>query len=241
MSELTGTITLTNAEEAVNARAVGDEPYKRAVKGWPRQLIVVFHAWSSNMHELDSYPLLASLDNYVMVCPNAGGINNHPEGAGHPAQLERVKRVIDAVRAEFPMIERVIGMGTSGGGHMGLMFMAAYPGVLHGASFWVFPYDMADWWDKKTQYRSMLENCMGGTPAQVPAVYLDRSPMSKSIYGARLFINGSDEDAAVPFAHQEACRDRFSPMNNLTFRNFAGGHITQWEVAAIQLKMMQPD
>jgi len=240
VANYSGTLAATSREEAVNARYVGDEPYKRAVKGAPRTLIVMFHAWSSNLHELDGIPLLTSLNNYVIICPNAGGPNNHPEGAGHPAQLERVKRVIDATRAEFPMIERVLGYGTSGGGHLALMFLAAYPGVIYGASLWVFPYDLADWWTQKTQYRASLEACMGGTPAQVPAVYLDRSPMSKSISGVRLHINGSDEDVAVPFAHQEAARDRFAPSNTLTFRNFSGGHITQWPEAAAQLQSMYP-
>jgi hypothetical protein len=239
-STLSGALTVTSREEAVNTRYVGDEPYKLAVKGAPRTLIVVFHAWNSDLSELDNYPLLATMSNYVMVCPNAGGQNNHPQGAGHPAQLERVKRVIDAVRLEFPMIERVLGMGTSGGGYMGLMFMAAYPGVIHGASLWVFPYDLADWWQQKSQFRSSLEACMGGTPAQVPAEYLARSPMSKTITGAILHLNGSDEDVQVPFAHQEAARDRFATGNAVTFRNFAGGHITQWPEAAAQLQGMYP-
>jgi hypothetical protein len=235
-----GTLTAVSLEESVNTRHVGDEPYKRAVKGIPRTLIVVFHAWSSDMGELENYPLLATMDNYVMICPNAGGQNNHPQGAGHPAQLERVKRVIDAVRLEFPMIERVLGMGTSGGGYMGLMFMAAYPGLIYGASLWVFPYDLADWWQQKSQFRSSLEACMGGTPSQVPVEYLARSPMSRTIAGAVLYLNGSEDDIQVPFAHQQAAKNRFETANTVTFRNFSGGHITQWPEAAAQLQSMFP-
>ncbi len=240
VNDLEGTLTATSAEESVSVRYVGDEPYKRAVKGWPRTLIVVFHAWSSNMNELDNYPLLASLNNYVMVCPNAGGINFHPQGAGHPSQLERINRVIESIKAEFPMIERVIGIGTSGGGYLGLMYMAAYPGVLYGGLFWVFPFDLADWWLQKPQFRESLEACMGGTPSQVPNEYFSRSPLSKSISGAVIYLNGSPEDVQVPFYQQEQARDRFAQGNTLTFRSFPGGHITQWDVAVSQMQAMYP-
>lgn len=243
MVELQGSLNLTNAEHPLQLHSVGDEQYYRKVVGWPRTLLVHVHAWSSNKDECLPSPTphaLDSIQNCVWVCPHFGGMNNHPEGAGHPEQLERIKRVIDVTRAQYPMIERVILFGTSGGGYVSLMLMGAYPGIAYGASLWVFPYDLADWWANMPNFRESLEACLLGTPAQKPAEYLARSPKSVSISGAKLFLNGSPDDVQVPFNHQEQARDRFVPTNDVTFRSFSGGHITQWDVAVAQIQLMQP-
>jgi hypothetical protein len=218
----------------------GDEPAQVSVRGEPKTLALYLHSWSSTLDEAPLATGLNVLTDCVIVAPNFGGMNNHPQGAGHSAQLERIDRCRVALLAKFPMIERTLIFGQSGGGYTGLMYMAAYPGTVYGASLWVFPYDLADWWQQKTQFRASLEACMGGTPAQVPAEYLARSPMSKTIAGVVLHLNGSDEDVQVPFSHQEAARDRFATGNTVTFRNFAGGHITQWPEAAAQLQAMYP-
>jgi pimeloyl-ACP methyl ester carboxylesterase len=239
---LNGNLSAKSAEEPLTLRYEGDEPYYRSVKGWPRTLLVQLHAWSGTKDECLSTPTLGQVNNCVWVCPNFGGQNNHPEGAAHPNQLERIKRVIDATKDQFPMVERVILFGQSGGGYTSLMFMAAYPGVAYGASLWVFPFDLADWHAQKAQFRPSLEACLGGppdTPARI-AEYNSRSPMSVNLSGRVLHLNGSDEDVQVPFSHQTRARDRFAGTNTVTFRNFAGGHITQWGVAVAQIQSMQP-
>jgi hypothetical protein len=246
MNQISGILTAKNAEHPLQLQAVGDEQYYCKVTGWPRTLLVQLHSWSGVKEEClvgetpGTRHALEAIEDCVWVCPSFGGQNNHPQGAGHPAQLERIKRVIDATRAQYPMIERVILQGLSGGGYVSLMFMGAYPGVVYGASLWVFPYDLADWWTQKPQFRPSLEACMGGTPAQVPQQYFTRSPMSVNISGVKLFLNGSDEDVQVPYYQQVEARDRFSPTNDVTFRDFPGGHICQWDVAVAQIRSMQP-
>lgn len=239
-SDFSGILTTTSAEESLNLRSVGDEQYYRKVVGWPRTLLVHIHSWSGTKDECLSTTAFEALQNVVWVCPHFGGPNNYPEAAGHPAQLERIKRVIDAVKAEFPMIERTILYGQSGGGYVALMLLAAYPGIAYGASLWVFPFDLADWWTQKTQYRESLEACFLGTPAQKPDDYYVRSPVSRSISGVRMWINGSEDDTEIPYSHLTGARDRFSPDNTVTFRDFSGGHITQWPEAVAQIQGMQP-
>ena len=253
-STISGTLTATSREEAYNEDGhwVGDEKYTRVVKGAPRTLIVLFRAWSSDEKELGNYELLPLLNNYVMVCPRANGVSNKPGTGGHPDQLERIKRVIDANLAEFPMITRVLGMGKSGGGHLGLMFMAAYPGVMYGGSFWVFPSDMVDWYyahqrytGMVEEYQEMLRGCYGGTPEEVPTVYAERSPMTRTITNTKLFIRGSKTDTAVPHHQQFDAAKHFGEdnpawNNTVDWSYFTGGHTVIWADAAAQLQSMYP-
>jgi hypothetical protein len=249
-SNISGALTATSREEAYNVRWAGDEKYTRVVKGAPRTLIVLFRAWSSDETELSNYELLPRLDNYVMVCPRANGVSNKPGTGGHPDQLERIKRVIDANLAEFPMIQRVLGMGKSGGGHLGLMFMATCPGVIYGSSFWVFPADMEDWYyahqrypGMVEEYQEMLRGCYGGTPEEVPTVYAERSPMTRVITNSKLFIRGSASDTAVPVHQQYDAAERFknpSWNNEVDWKYFVGGHTVLWDQAAAHLQSMYP-
>lgn len=241
IESLYGNLSAASAEEPLTLYYAGDEPYYRSVKGWPKTLLVQLHSWNGDLNECLASPALQQIENCVWICPNFGGQNNQPYGAGHPVQMERIKRVIDKTREEFPMIERVILQGTSGGGYVGLMVLGTYPGIAYGASLWVFPYDLADWYNQKPQYRSSLEACFGGPPVgSLLAEYDSRSPKSVNISGVELHLNSSDEDTEVPYAQELAAVTRFSPTNNLTFRNFPGGHITQWDVAVNQIKDMQP-
>lgn len=241
LNDVQGTLVATSAEESLTLYHAGDEPYYRSVRGWPRTLLVQLHSWNGDLNECLASSALQAIENCVWVCPNFGGQNDQPQGAGAPQQMERIKRVIDATRAEFPMIERVIIDGVSGGGYVGLMFLGTYLGVAYGASLWVFPYDLADWYNQKPQYRSSLEACFGGSPiGTLLAEYNARSPKSVNISGVELHLNFSDQDTEVPFAQELAARDRFSPTNTLTFRNFPGGHTIQWNVAVAQIQSMQP-
>ena len=230
---------LTPTPHGLTLQSIGDEQYYRAVKGIPRTMLVQVHSWSGTKAECLASPLLGDINNCVWVCPHFGGQNNYPQAAGHPAQLERIKRVIDRTRLQYPMVERVLFVGASGGMYVSLMFMGAYPGLVYGASLWVGPYDLADWWSQKPQYRESLEACFLGTPAQKPADYLARSPKSVSISGVRLFIHGSPQDTEVPYAQLEACRDRFETTNNLTFISNGNGHVIDYPAAVAELQGMQ--
>lgn len=241
IESLYGELTATSAECPLTLQYAGDEPYYEGVKGWPTTAIVQVHAWSSTKDECLADPLtFTGMNNAVWVCPNFGGLNNQPQGAGHPAQLERIHRVIMATKEKYPMIERILMVGKSGGGYVALMYMAAYPGVVYGASLWCFINDLAQWYAENPNHRGELEACIGGTPTQYPNEYYARSPASRSISGVKLHLNGSDEDTEVLFHHQTDAKDHFSSTNDVTFRNYSGGHIIQYDVATIQLQSMQP-
>jgi len=237
VDDLHGTLIGASAAHGWQTQYFGDEPAKVTVRGWPKTLVLYLHSWSSTFEQDYGSPGLDALTDCIIVAPNFGGWNDHPQGAGHPAQLERIDRCRLALLAEFPMLEKTLVFGQSGGGYVGLMYMAAYPGAVQGASLWVFPYDLADWWTQKIGFRPSLEACLGGTPSTVPAEYLARSPMSKTITGVELKLNGSPDDVQIPFAHQEAAAARFTP--GVPVRSFSGGHITQWDVTLSQLQSMQ--
>jgi len=184
-----------------------------------------------------TWPDLQSIPDCVLVGPNFGGPNNHPQGAGHSAQLERIYRVIRQAQLEH-RCARVILSGYSGGGYVALMFLATYPGLAFGGSLWVFPNDLAAWWAENENHRADLEACLGGTPDEVPERYLARSPkgVSATITRRHLFLNSGLQDTDVLPHHQTDARDELAQANTVAFYSYDTGHVFQPSVAVAQLR-----
>ena len=217
----------------------GDEVYLERCTGNPKTLVCHIHAWSSDYLEVRTWPDLKNIPNCALVAPHFGGPNNHPQAAGHPAQLERIYRVIQKAQAEH-RCTRVILCGYSGGGYVALMLLAAYPGVAYGGSLWVFPNDLAAWWRENSNHRVELQACLGGTPADVPARYLARSPkgVAASISGRQLYLNSGRQDVEVLPHHQVDARDQLAAANTIVFNSYATGHVFQPSIAVKQLVSM---
>lgn len=236
-----GSLVSCGAEPAFVTKSVGDETYVERVNGTPRALIVHVHAWSSNYQEVTTWPDLKKLGQVALVGPHFGGPNNYPQAAGHPAQLERINRVIVQAKKDYPTITKVILMGYSGGGYVSLMYMAAYPDVVSAASLHIFPHDLSAWWTENTGKRSDLEACMGGTPAQVPAQYASRSP--KSVIGAitdkKIIINTSPQDTEVLPHHPIDAYNQLKASNDVVLKSFDGGHVFQPLMALDQVNSLK--
>lgn len=238
--ELHGTLTAEPVAHPLTLKYAGDEPYYEAVSGFPSTLLVHLHAWSSNKEECLGWPQLYAIQNCVWVCPNFGGQNNHPEGAGHPAQMERIKRVIDKARAEYTTIERVILLGYSGGGYVSLMFLGTYPQMVDGFSVWLNIHSLQDWWNENPGHRAEIEACLGGPPAGREEQYLARSPKGvlAGVSGKAGYINSGALDTEVLPHHQAESFNMLAEKNAVTFRSFDGGHMFQVDVAVQQINTL---
>ncbi len=224
--ELSGNLMATPIEKPLTLTYAGDEPYYEGVIGIPKTLIVHIHAWSSNKEECLSIPEYNSIPDRVLVCPNFGGLNNQPEGAGHPAQMERIKRVIDQTKAKWSSIERTILVGYSGGMYVGMLFMGKHQELVDGFSFWVGINDLEQWWNENANHRGEIEACLGGTPSGLHQQYYDRSPVSVlgSVIDKRGYINSGNSDVEVYPHHQVDAFNLLKDKNNVIFNSFNGGH-----------------
>jgi pimeloyl-ACP methyl ester carboxylesterase len=240
-----GTFTATPVPHPIVARSVGDEPYYVALTGAPDTLVVFLHAWSGAYNEVLAWPQLANIPNTVLVAPNFGGPNNHPQGAGHPAQLERIKRVTDKAIADYGC-SRLIVCGYSGGGYASLMMLGAYPGLFQGAVAWFDIHDLAAWWEQVPGERASIEACFGGTPAQLPQAYHDRSPIGvlENARDCSVILAYAPDDAVVPPSHQLASHALLSQIPSINIAplvSVPGGHVfdaTRADVLASQIRSL---
>ena len=216
----------------------GDEPYYEAVTGRPETLLVQLHSWSGTKDEALASPDLYAVPNCVWVCPHFGGQNNHPQGAGHPAQLERIKRVIDKARLDYDS-RRIILIGGSGGGYMCMMVAGAFPGLVHGITSWVGIHDLAAWWNESPNYRESLTACFGGGPVGREAEYLARSPKGVLPNARNLiaYINHGTSDAEVLPHHGADAAAQLTGLPGVTVHHnpFAGGHVIKYPEAIQQI------
>jgi hypothetical protein len=237
-----GSFTLTPVPHALQLKSVGDEPYYESLVGAPRTALIHLHAWSGDLNECLATPEYAGIDDCVWVCPNFGGLNNHPQGAGHPAQMERIKRVIDKVQADYAP-DRVILVGGSGGGYSCLMVLGVYPGLAQGASIWVPPHDLAAWYWESPNFRESLDACFGGSPSGREAAYLERSPKGV-LANARdciVYVNGGALDDQIHPHHAADAVTQLSGRPGVSVHYDAGpnrGHVIDRPVAVIQINAM---
>lgn len=234
---LHGYLTANPVSEQLTLKSAGDEPYYEAVTGLPETLLVHIHAWGSNLEECKSWPQLYGIHNCVWVCPNLFGPNNHPRGAAHPEQIERIKRVIDTTKARYTTIKRTIVMGYSGGGYLSLMFMGLHPGMVDGFSVWVCINNMQQWWTENTNQRQSIEACFGGPPAGREAEYLARSPAGvlQNVHGKRGWVNSGVLDVEVLPHHPADAYAMLLPNNDVQFRTYNLGHVFQPDEAVTQI------
>jgi pimeloyl-ACP methyl ester carboxylesterase len=185
-------------------------------------------------------PELRTLQNVVIVSPNFGGPNNHHEGAGHPAQLERIKRVADKALADYGC-SRIVVVGFSGGGYVALMFISTFPGFAGAANVWLNIHDMAAWYSEvDSDDKATIEKCFGGPPGLGNAGdYLARSPKG-ILMNARncdVWINSGEADIKVPPHHQRqsfAMLERI-PSIQARWSSFQVGHVYLGDVSANQI------
>src|SRR5262249_13657728 len=122
-------------------KIAGGEPFLERCNGRPRVIVLWLHTWSFEMWQLVQQDELLGLPDACLIAPNfngAGGSN--PLSCGSPDSLDRIRRVVEDVRAQYGKLP-VVAAGASGGGFHALLTLGTYPRLIPGPSIWVPPYD----------------------------------------------------------------------------------------------------
>lgn len=202
-----------------NLSAAG-EPYWRWANGRPTRMIVFLHSWSATRDQVQAHPALKQFADCALVAPDFGGANNSPSDGGDAAQTEKVARVINATKAVWPQIGKVALVGYSGGGFVGLMVLAHYPGLATGACLWNGMYDLAAWWaEADAGDKPPLEACCGGPLSNATrGEYLRRSPRwaLDTARDCTVILNSGEQDDVVPHHHRVEVAARLKGLPGMT-------------------------
>jgi poly(3-hydroxybutyrate) depolymerase len=131
---------------------------------------------------------LPALGPFAVVNPEGQGRVLERESWGDPGQISDLARMPRVVRSALPWLRlerhRVYGFGGSMGGQEVLLLAARYPHLLAGAAAFDAPTDLARRYrdfrllPTGALLRRLMRAEVGGTPAQAPAAYAARSPLS---------------------------------------------------------------
>ena len=156
----------------------------------PVPLIVGLHTWSGDYRQLDHYASVckeARRRGWAFVGPNFRGPNNTPAACGGDLA---VQDIVDAVNYAKRTVKidanRVYIIGGSGGGHMTLLMVGRHPEVFAAGVAFCPITDLARWHadslldhpGRGKHYARMMEDACGGTPAEKPDEYRQRSPLT---------------------------------------------------------------
>jgi dienelactone hydrolase len=153
-------------------------------EGPPRPVVVSLHSWSFGVEQ--RWPELEQMvadRGWIYLFPNFRGRNDHIEACASEIARKDVIDALDWVVDHYPVdSERVYVTGVSGGGFMTLAMVASYPTRWTAASAWVPLSDLRAWYDFHAgdSYGEMTRQCVGGDPAQDPAISQEmerRSPL----------------------------------------------------------------
>lgn len=156
----------------------------------PVPLIVGLHTWSCDIRQLAHYKTVlaeAERRGWAFVGPNFRGPNNTPQGCGSELAVQDIVDAVNSAKARVKIDDRrVYIIGGSGGGHMTLLMMGRHPEIFAAGAAFCPITDLARWHaDSRLEhpgrvkgYAQMLESACGGTPAEKPAEFAKRSPLT---------------------------------------------------------------
>jgi dipeptidyl aminopeptidase/acylaminoacyl peptidase len=202
-------------------------------------LVVGLHTWS--------YDRFNQEKNYLPLCREYGFALLLPEFRGpnlesNPRKLEACgtalarRDVIDAVEYVCTnyAIDRdsIFLLGCSGGGHMALLTAETAPERFRAVEVWCPVSDLVKWHAFQPQcrrnYAPHIEACLGGTPEEVPAEYVKRSPARQveALKSLPVSIHHGRHDPVVPFRHSAELAEKLEKTGNprVYLDIFDGGH-----------------
>jgi pimeloyl-ACP methyl ester carboxylesterase len=143
---------------------------------------------------------LPGLGGFAVVNPDGLG----PTSYGAPAQIDDLARMPEIVAGALPWLridrKRIYAVGSSMGGQETLLLVARQPSLLAGAVAMDAVVDLAER-HAVPELRQLLQIAVGGTPADNPAAYAERSPLSlaAAIAASRvpLQVWWSDDDQII--------------------------------------------
>ncbi len=197
----------------------------------------------------------ATAKGYVVIAPEyRGSIGYSPqlyEAIDYGgSEVDDVVTAASVLAIRYPMVDpqRIGIIGWSHGGMITLLSIFRNPGTFASA---VAVVPVANLFQRLAykgveEHRALIDpnNRFGGTPAQRPAVYRDRSPLfqvDKLRIPLRVHIADNDQDVNIEEGMQliDALRSRQSELAETeVFRNPPGGHLFDRRV---NLKTFEPD
>lgn len=153
-------------------------------EGPARPVVVSLHSWSFDLEQ--RWPELEQMVSdrgWIYLFPNFRGRNDSIEACGSDIARQDVIDALDWVMEHYRIDDqRVYVTGVSGGGFMTLAMVASYPSRWTAASAWVPLSDLQAWYDFHAgdRYGEMTRQCVGGDPAEDPAIGAEmerRSPL----------------------------------------------------------------
>lgn len=230
-----GTATAATPVTAYSLVVDGQTATGRAVlpAGAPTVLVVFCHGFGGAANNFDGY--LADVANRGWA-----GVSMDYRGAQGAWKVatgwrDTVAATLD-LQARYPSIQRTIIWGISMGGEVsGLSVAFAPPGTY---DYWVEDAgveNLAEEWATVPGFQPAIQAETGGTPAEVPQAYVDRSPIAQTAGIAaqglrRAYVNHAAGDTIVtPTQAQEmtaALASAGVPVSTYTY--LGAGHVGGW-------------
>jgi dipeptidyl aminopeptidase/acylaminoacyl peptidase len=155
------------------------------------------------------------------------------------------------LKAQYPSVQRVVLWGISMGGEVsGLAVAHAPPGTY---TYWVDDagvQNLAEEWAEVPGFQGAIQAETGGTPAQVPQAYVDRSPALQAdaiaAHGlARAFFFHYAADDVVPVTHARETAEQLAargvPVSFYTLASAGACHCSAGAQATIEKAQGRPD
>jgi len=218
----------------------------------PAPLLVGLHTWSAcRDNQVDTMLPYAQQLGWSLLLPEFRGANLPENPRAEQACGSRLAKqdIVDAVEqvcaehVESIDSDRIYLLGGSGGGHMALLMAAYRPRLWRAVSAWCAITDLAAWHAQSTAYRPGIERCCGGSPADAPAEYRNRSPITcaREIAQATVFVYHGRWDGivgSVPYTHSLKLYNAVleeNPDATVFLSIFDGGHELRYDVAFADL------
>ncbi|HEX8003722.1 MAG TPA: alpha/beta fold hydrolase [Mycobacteriales bacterium] len=216
-------------------------------EGSPTVLVVLCHGYGGSAFGMDKYLTDAARRGWAGVAMNYRGWQS--AWKVWTGWQDTVAATLD-LKARYPSITTTIIYGISMGGEVsGLSVAYAPPGTYQ---YWVEDAgveNLTEEWTAYPDFHYAIETETGGTPAEVPQAYADRSPVSQAeriaAHGLRrAFLNHAAGDSVVtPSQAQEmtaALADAGVPVSAYTFGG--AGHVAGWGYQEVVEKALgRPD
>jgi acetyl esterase/lipase len=225
-------VKITSSKDGSAQPALWYVPEGAAGQGKSVPLLVFLHSWSTTYKTaggLDEALADARRRGWAFIDPDFRGVNDHPEACASDLAVQDVLDGVAYAREHVRVDQqRIYLLGSSGGGHMGLMMAARAPKLRAKVSVWVPIIDLAAWYPfsktTNSQYYRMMDQCFGGPPdtPEREREYRHRSPLFilPQAKGMRIYIDAGVNDGhgrnAVPL------RNSLQAFNTLARANQVG-------------------
>ncbi|MCK5811561.1 MAG: DUF2920 family protein [Clostridiales bacterium] len=183
--------------------------YSASKKNSP--LLVILHTWSFDRYnQINDFLPYQKSTNWNMLFPEFRGPNLNSNQFGHLAcgSLLAKQDIIDAIdyvkKHNDIDEEKIMLVGSSGGGHMALLMAAYRPHLFSTIIANCSVTDLSRWRNENSNYKKHVEYCLAGPPSKHNINdYKYRSPIfhASEIAKAKVKIIHGKHDQSVPFSH----------------------------------------